>query len=122
MNERAFTIEIEENENCSGVPERVYEALGEPVRVSRVKAYQPRGPYDWCRVTGWSSEGDGEPVEAYCVKVRDSGAGTAYMVYGGDWGVRLMAGGADERRSLDSQAQWGEPYILLDGLDEVETE
>ncbi|MBI4198316.1 MAG: hypothetical protein HY533_04320 [Chloroflexi bacterium] len=115
-----IALEVEENGNCFGVPERVFDAQGERVKAARVKAYPPRGAYGWCRITGWSSVGGGTPCDAYSVKVGDSGSGTAYLVYGGDWGVRLMAGDAQEAWSLESHRQWGEPYLLLGDPQEIE--
>ncbi|MBI4203011.1 MAG: hypothetical protein HY532_07870 [Chloroflexi bacterium] len=115
-----IAVEVEQNDNCFGVPERVFEVQGAKQKALRVMAYPPRGAYGWCRVTGWSSEEDGMPCDAYLVKVGDSGSGTAYLLYGGDWGVRLMPGDATEEWSLDSPRQWGEPYMLLEDPSEVE--
>lgn len=115
-----ITVEVEDNANCFGVPERIFETQGEPVKVARIRAYAPRGGYGWCRVTGWSSRGEGTPCEVRCVKVGDSGSGFAYLVFGGDWGVRLMSAEGPEAWSMDSSTQWGEPYLLLDDLSDVE--
>ena len=115
-----IALGVEQNDNCFGVPERVFEAQGEKARATRVKAYPPRGAYTWCRITGWGSEGGGTPCEAYFVKVGDSGSGTAYLVYGGDWGMRLMPADLNEPWSLESPRQWGEPYMLLGDEGEIE--
>jgi hypothetical protein len=40
-------------------------------------------------VVGWSSHNGGSPVAALATLVEDSGGGTAVLVHGGDWGVRL---------------------------------
>jgi hypothetical protein len=58
-----------------------------------------------CRVTGWSSAGGGSPCAALKVAVEDSSAGTAMLVFGGDWGLRLSP--------LDGGEPFGEPYLVL---------
>src|SRR5207247_5769637 len=45
---------------------------------------------DVCDVVGWSSVGGGSPCAAWAIVVEDSSAGTAVLVYGGDWGLRLQ--------------------------------
>ncbi|MBI4312295.1 MAG: hypothetical protein HY681_11000 [Chloroflexi bacterium] len=115
-----IALAVEENENCFGVPERVFEAQGERTKAAKIKAYPPKGAYGWCRITGWSSEGGGAPCDAYFVKVSDSGSGSAYLVYGGDWGVRLMPEDAGEAWDIGSPRQWGEPYLLLGDSSEIE--
>lgn len=60
----------------------------------------------WCRVTGWSSVADGSPCAASTIPVEDSGSGTALLIYGGDWGLRLMPENGEE--------PFGEPYLLVD--------
>jgi hypothetical protein len=57
-------------------------------------------------VVGWSSEGGGTPRPALAATVEDSGAGTAVLVYGADWGLQLTP--------RDGGAPFGEPYLLLD--------
>lgn len=58
-----------------------------------------------CEVVGWSSANGGSPVPARVVLVEDSSAGTAALVFGGDWGLRITPPGG---------APFGEPYLLLD--------
>ena len=58
-----------------------------------------------CAVSGWSSHRGGSPCPAFTVRVEDSGAGTAILLYGGDWGVRLAP--------TDGSPPLYEPYLLL---------
>ena len=46
-------------------------------------------------------------------KVEESGAGRAYLIYGGNWGIRLNPVKFKEDWDLDSPNQWGEPFLLL---------
>ena len=71
------------------------------------------------RVTGWSSQDGGSPCPAYAVSIEESGAGQALLVYGGDWGLRLIPAGLDEAWSLDSPNQWGENFLSLDDESQV---
>ena len=106
-------VEVEDNDNCYGLPMRTYETLGQPVAVSRVRVAGPSGSVEVHSVTGWQSDGEGSPCPAYYVPVSDSGEGAAYLLYGGDWGVRFRPLGSDEAWSTESPDQWGEPYLLL---------
>lgn len=111
-------LEVDENENCPRMPAMVYEALSEPVEVSRVRLAEPGRPHGLYRVTGWSSAGGGTPCPALYVPVSDSGGGAVHLVYGGDWGVRLKPLDSAEGWDLRSPRQFGEPYLMLiDGED-----
>ena len=118
-NQRSVSVEVEDNENCYGLPMRTYEALGRPSMVSQVKIAGPSGPEELHWVTGWQSDGDGTPCPAYYVPVSDSGEGAAYLLYGGDWGVRFRPLDGDEEWRLESPEQWGEPYLLLGDLADI---
>jgi hypothetical protein len=60
----------------------------------------------WCRVSGWSSVDNGSACAAQAITVEDSSAGTAVLIFGGDWGVRL--------EPEDGGPAFGEPYLLVD--------
>ena len=114
MEERlSIEVEVEDNDNCYGLPMRTYEALGQPCRVVQVRIAGPSGPEQPHWVTGWQSDGDGTPCPAYCVEISDSGEGAAYLLYGGDWGVRFRPLDSHEEWSIESDDQWGEPYLVL---------
>ncbi len=110
---RQLYLEVEENENCEYMPLMVYEARREPVGISKVVVEEPGRPNGVCRVTGWSSEGGGMPCPAMYTPVSDSGQAVVHLVFGGDWGIRLVPEASDEGWSLESADQWGEPYLML---------
>ncbi len=60
----------------------------------------------WHDVVGWSSSAGGSACPAQAALVEDSGAGTAMLVYGGDWGIRLSP--------VDGGAAVGESHLVLD--------
>jgi hypothetical protein len=59
----------------------------------------------WCAVSGWSSAGGGSATAARAAVVEDSGSGTALLIFGDDWGVRITP--------EDGEAPWGDAYLLL---------
>jgi hypothetical protein len=106
-------VEVEANDNTPMMAQQVYKNLGLPFRVVRVRLYEgePEGKlYD---VAGWSSAGGGSPVDAYAVQIEDSSAGAAFLVYGGDWGIRLRPAGSEEAWSIDAADQLGETHLVL---------
>ena len=115
-----ITVEVEPSPNCDYHPQQVFEAMEEPWRVSRVRVERPDGSYGWCLVTGWCSDKDGSACEALCAKVGDSGSGFSFLVHGGDFGLRLTPDHDVGEWSLDDASQWGEPYLLLADLTDVE--
>lgn len=115
----SLMLEVEDNANCDGVPQLIFNTMGEPRQVTEVIAGdfgQEPSPH---RVTGWCSQGDGSPCPAYAVRIEESGAGEAVLVYGGDWGLRFMPLTVEEEWSLDSPNQWGENFLSLDDESQV---
>ncbi|MBI1951769.1 MAG: hypothetical protein HYS34_10465 [Acidobacteria bacterium] len=103
---RFVNVFIEPNPNCPDGCSQRFQATSEP-RDVRLIRYSPGGDETvLCDVAGWSSAGDGTPCPARAVGVEDSGAGVATLVYGGDWGLRLLP--------RDGREPFGEPYLLLD--------
>src|SRR5687767_14339674 len=93
---------VEPNPNSGGEDVmRRWEARSAPRPVTRVRWARDAGEALECRVTGW---GPGGACEAAGVDVEDSGAGTAVLVTGGDWGVRLSRSDSRAPWSLDDPA------------------
>lgn len=113
-------IDVEANENSPMMANMVFHNLGEPVRVVRVRLYEGRPEGEVFAVTGWSSADGGAPCDAFAVPVDDSGSGNAYLVYGGDWGVRLRPLTAQEWR-IDAPDQWGETHLVLADAEDLFT-
>ena len=103
-------IEVNENPNCQPSQQFVFSELG-PVRpVEAIKTID-RGVELRCDVVG--VDGGGKFIQAYAVKIADSGAGYAYLIFGGSWGIRLKSerDGA-EPWDLSNSRQWGEPFKI----------
>ena len=109
----SILLEVEENDNCEYMPFQLYEAHSDPVHIHRVQLAEPGRPHGVYRVTGWSSNGGGTPCQAMYAPVSDSGQAVVHLVYGGDWGIRLVLLDSDEEWDIGSLDQYGEPYLML---------
>lgn len=106
---------VEENPNAAP-EERVFAASG-PVRtVRRVHVTPPTAHApQWCDVVGVDENGVFTPAQV--VRVEDSADGTAWLVHGALWGIRLKPKQAQEDWDLHSTNQWGMPFLVLDSSD-----
>ena len=106
-----IVIDIAQNPNCPPMDLRVFHDLGVAKAVAAVRLEREHGAPAWYAVTGWTAEGCACP--AYAQKVDNSGDGTAYLLYGGDAGVRLRPVSDGGARRLDDDQQWGEPFLII---------
>lgn len=106
-------VEVESNENCEASCFARFKEAGPARPVLQVRLYDrdPAGKWYW--VTGWGDQAGSPLCPAYARPVEDSGAGQAYLVYGGLYGLRFKPVDQDEPWSLASPHQWGEAYLLL---------
>jgi len=102
---------VDDNPNCGG-EERVFAESGEKRPVQKVQVDSPDGIPVWCEVTG--VEEGGVFVPAVATRVEDSSDGTAWLIYGGLWGIRLRMTPSSPW-SLNDKTQWGRPFLVLDG-------
>ncbi len=103
-------VDVEAGDNCLYSLQSVFSGLEEPREVTQVRLYLGPGDGALYDVTGWSEDG---PCPALGVKVEDSGQGYAYLVYGGEGGLRYRPAGSAEAWSLDAPDQWGDSHLLL---------
>ena len=106
-------IEVEANENCPMSANMVYANLSNPQTIERLRLFDGNPGGAVYAVTGWSSRDEGTPVPAHAVQVEDSGAGAAFVVYGGDWGVRLRPVDSTNDWDAADPDQWGETHLVL---------
>ena len=102
-------IQVEDSPNCGGTEQFLYRELGEARNVRGILA-EERGKELTLDVTGVAK--DGSWVPARCVKIADSGAGFAYLIFGGEWGVRLKPIWHTAEWDLADPKQWGEPFKI----------
>ena len=103
-------IRVDANDNCPMSAQLVYKNLTNPKRVRQVRIYEGEPEGVLYAVTGWS---EGGPVDAFAVSVEDSGSGSAFLVYGGDWGLRLRPVESSAGWDLGSADQFGETHLVL---------
>lgn len=103
-------VEVEPNPNCEGSEQFVYKTLGEsrPISAIRVGA---EGKESFCDIIGVGK--GGAFLRAFAVKIADSGAGYAFLIYGGEWGIRLRPEAhRAEPWDFANKHQWGEPFKI----------
>jgi hypothetical protein len=102
---------IEENPNCLG-EERVFSESGPLKLVKKLNLDAPDGKRAWFEVAAVDEPNTFSP--AHGVQVEDSGAGNAWLIFGGNWGLRFRITGSADAWSLDNPAQWGTAFKVLD--------
>lgn len=108
-----MVVEVEPNRNCEQSVCARFKEAGPARRAMQVKSFERRSEGEWCWVTGWTDDPEQPCCPAHAQRVEDSGAGLAYMVFGGIGGIRLKPVSLAEDWNLNSANQWGEPYLLL---------
>ncbi len=102
---------VEENPNCSS-EERMLSQSGPSRVVSHLRLPGPDGVVEWWQVTAVE---EGERFgTAQAVEIEDSGAGNAWLIYGGLWGIRFRLENSSSPWSLSDKSQWGTPFKVLD--------
>ncbi|HEX5141709.1 MAG TPA: hypothetical protein VFX19_12240 [Dehalococcoidia bacterium] len=112
-------VDVEANDNTPMMAQHVYKNWSIPYPISHVRIFENNPEGDLCAITGWSSSNGGEAVAAYAVRIEDSSAGNAVLVYGGDWGLRLRPAEPDEPWDIASPNQWGETHLVLSSEEDV---
>ena len=106
-------VEVESSQNCEGSVFLRFKEIAPSKPISHIKVYDRLPKGEWCSVVGWCDDIEQPLCEAFAQMVEDSGAGMALLVYGGNLGIRLKLEEMSEPWDLESQNQWGEPYLLL---------
>lgn len=112
-------VDVESNPNSPMQANQVFHNMDLPFHVTHVRVYEGEAEGKLCAITGWSSSGGGTPVAAYAVRIEDSSEGAAFLVYGGDWGVRLRDANDGGAWAHENGSQWGEPYLVLADVEDV---
>ncbi len=103
-------LEVEENPNCEPSALQVFQELGPPKALKKIRL-EVEGKPTLCWVAGIDK--DSKLCVAWAQKVADSGAGVSTLVYGGRWGVRFKPVTHEkEPWDLQNPNQWGEPYLF----------
>jgi hypothetical protein len=106
-------VEVDSSPNWEGSVFIRFREQGQARPVAQVRTYDRISTGEWCMITGLRGEFPEGLCHAFAQPVEDSGAGTVYLVWGGNWGLRLKPAGHEGPWSLDDASQWGEPYLLM---------
>ncbi len=106
-------LEVENNPNFDGSYFVRFNELEPPRLLTHIKSYERLSRGEWCQVTGWCDDPEQPLCPAYAQKVDDSGAGTTYIIFGGNWGIRLKPEDHTGEWNLYDNEQWGEGYLSI---------
>ena len=92
-------LRVEGNPNCVDLEPTELLEVSPPVQISRVrvrwKTMDDRTDilseeFVWADIWGWSSQNGGISCCAYAQRVIDPGADEGVIIYGGDWGLKIL--------------------------------
>jgi len=110
---------IDANDNCAEGGSWRFNDLEPPRVVSRVRLYDTAPAGEWFDVVGWRDDPVRPVCEAMMRKIDDSGSGIAYLITGGEWGVRLKPAGDPSEWSVLNDRQRGAPYLIAPSINDV---
>src|SRR5437867_11383353 len=110
-------VDVEANENCPYSMQLVFSGLEEPCAVRQVRLFLSGPAGTLYGVTGWDVATG--PCEATAEIVEDSGQGRAYLVQGGNGGLRFRVAGSDGSWDTSDPEQWGDSHLLLSDLEDI---
>jgi hypothetical protein len=108
-------LDVEAGDNCPYSMQLMFSGLEEPRPIRQVKLYLKPGPGELFDITGW--DGDG-PCDAVSIVVEDSGQARAFLIMGGNGGLRFRPPGQPEW-DLTASDQWGESHLLLTDPEDI---
>ena len=92
-------LRVERNANCIDLEPTELREVSPAVEISRVRIRwksMPSGSdrleeeFVWADIWGWSSDQGGSSSAAYAQRVIDPDGDEGIIIYGGDWGVKIM--------------------------------
>ena len=112
-----MTVNVPENPNCAASGEIVFDDLDAARPIVAIMAAPVRED-EICDVVGVGP--GGRWTVAFACKVADSGEGTAWLISGGEWGIRLRRRAlAHEPWDLKNPRQWGESHKLYGSVSDI---
>jgi hypothetical protein len=92
-------LRVERNANCIDLEPTELREVSAAVEISRVRVRwksMPEGAerlaeeFVWADIRGWSSRDNGSSSAAYAQRVIDPEGDEGIIIYGGDWGVKIL--------------------------------
>jgi hypothetical protein len=114
-------LRVERNANCIELEPTELREVSPPVEISRLrvrwKSMSDGGEglteeFIWADIWGWSSHANGSVSAAYAQRVIDPEGDEGIIVYGGDWGVKILVKNEEIGRNI----LWVAPDLASDNL------
>jgi hypothetical protein len=92
-------LRVARNPNCIDLEPTELREVSSPVEISRLRirwksmaegSDSLTEEYIWADIWGWTSAGGGSATLAYAQRVIDPDGDEGIIIYGGDWGVKLL--------------------------------
>ena len=92
-------LRVEGNPNCVDLEPTELREVSPPVEISRVRVRWKTMPdgadtlmeeFVWADIRGWSSQIGGSSCRAYAQRVIDPEDDEGVIIYGGDWGLKIV--------------------------------
>ena len=112
---------VENNPNCIELEPTELREVSPPVEISRVRVRWKTMPAGtdrlteeliWANIRGWSSQNGGSSCSAYAQRVIDPEGDEGVIIYGGDWGVKILV----ENEEIGRNVLWVALDIAHDNL------
>jgi hypothetical protein len=92
-------LRVDGNANCVDLEPTELREVSPPVEISRVRVRWKTMPdgadilmeeFVWADIRGWSSQNGGSSCCAYAQRVIDPEEDEGVIIYGGDWGLKIL--------------------------------
>jgi hypothetical protein len=114
-------LRVEGNPNCVDLEPTELQEVSPPVEISRVRVRWKTMPdgaeilteeFVWADIRGWSSQQRGSSTSAYAQRVIDPEGDEGVIIYGGDWGLKILV----RNEELGRNVLWVAIDIVHDNL------
>lgn len=109
-------LNIEANSNCGEEGQFVFMESSAPRSIDWIMV-SVKGQDQKFKIVGVHK--DGSFGSAFAVSIDDSGEGTAFLIYGGEWGVRYQPESLQDAWDLSNSAQLGDPYKIYASPEDI---
>lgn len=122
--EKTLTIYVKPNSNCHGMPLTSFSELsptwqGEQLVIPFEDGEARRN----LTLVGWEDLFFGSPCSLRVVRVRTDGH-EGFLIYGGNWGIRILDEGAESIHGVDDHLPrgYGTPILWIDHIEDLPEE
>jgi hypothetical protein len=114
-------LHVERNPNCINLEPTELREMSAPVGLARIRVRWKSMPdggenlteeFIWADIRGWSSQAGGSPTSAYAQRVIDPEGDEGIIIYGGDWGLKILV----KNEEIGRNVLWVAIDIACDNL------